>query len=87
MRISAASVAALVATLALGGCSSNKGGETTCGDYLGLSSSDRTDVVKKFLSDQGSDDGAIKTGLTKASVLAYCKTVGGASDPISNVNG
>lgn len=86
-RTSVTSAVALVTVLAMGGCSSNDGGETTCGDYLDLSGDERSEVVKKFLEDQGDSAGAIKTGLFKASVLAYCNTVGGPSDPISNVNG
>ncbi len=88
LRAPVIGTAMLVGLLSLSACSSNDGGATSCSDYLGLSSSERTDVIKKFLDENGdSGAGSVKTGLTKASVLAYCNTVGGGSDPISNVNG
>ncbi len=81
-------VGAMATAITLTGCSgSNEGGDTTCGDYLSLDSSGRSEVVEKFLSDEGRSDGAISVNLTKASVLAYCNTVGNSSDPIRNIDG
>lgn len=74
--------------IALSACGSNAGGATTCGDYKDLSSKDRTAVVQKFLEDEGkSNASGLTVNMTKASVIAYCSTIGSADDPISNVNG
>lgn len=91
MRITARTVAAATVAsiaLALSGCSStNAGGDTTCGDYLNLDSSGRSKVVEKFLSDKGSSTSGINVNLYKASILAYCNTVGTSGDVIKNVDG
>lgn len=81
-------LALTVICLPLTACSGNAGGATTCGDYLDLSGSDRTSVVTKFLEDKGeASPGSLKVTVTKTSVLAYCSTVGGSGDPISNIDG
>jgi len=79
--------AAVAALSALGACGANAGGDTTCGDYVAASGSERTAIIKSFLESKGEDpsNGAIL--LTKGSALAYCKTAGSNSDPISNVDG
>jgi len=82
-------VAALIAVAALSGCSNfvNNGGNTTCGQYRGMNSTQQTNVVKKMLSDEGQSTSNGNITLIKFSVSAFCATLGSDSDPISKING
>lgn len=79
----------LVPLLLLGACGSgNAGGDTTCGDYLTMNSSGQDEVIRTWLEDKGDADPAGGTvALNKLSAVAFCNTVGRASDPISSIDG
>ena len=54
---------------------------------MSLDSTQRTEVLKSFRSEGGDSKASdIKVNLTKASILAYCNTVGSSDDPIKKVN-
>ena len=56
LRLLAAIGAAVLIVASLAGCScANKGGETTCKEYRAMSASDQTEVIRKYLADQGKD--------------------------------
>lgn len=79
----------LVSALALGGCGSeNAGGETTCGDYLEMDVDTQNAVVRAWLDERGEAD---PTGVTvtanRLGALAFCNSLGKASDPINSVTG
>lgn len=82
---------ALVTSLALTGLTacgkSAKGGATTCKEYLAMSSAEQTDAVKAFLESNGKKPANGEITLNRLSALAYCKTAGRDSDPISKING
>jgi len=81
-------LAALIAVVSLSGCSAaNKGGNTTCGQYRSMNSTQQTNVVKKMLSDEGQSTSNGNITLIKFSVAAFCATLGSDSDPISKING
>lgn len=80
----------LVAVLAFSGCSAaeNKGGDTTCGEYADLSSSEQDEVIRKFFEQKGDSDpanGAIM--LSKQSARLFCATAGSDSSLISEIDG
>ncbi|MFT4200449.1 hypothetical protein [Gordonia sp. (in: high G+C Gram-positive bacteria)] len=85
-------VVAVVACLGLAACSQvedmvdkNKGGKTTCGDYMKLDQPQRTDVVLKFLEEKGvSQANDIAVTANKTAILTFCSTVASSTDPISN---
>lgn len=86
-RLTALSLA--TAALALTACgSSNAGGDTTCGDYLGMDSGAQSQVIRTWLETKGDADPATGTvTLNRFSAVAYCNTVGRESDPIKNIDG
>lgn len=76
--------------LVLSGCSSadNKGGDTTCGEYAALSSSEQDEVIKKFFEQKGESDpsnGSLL--LSKQSAKLFCATAGSDSSLISEIDG
>lgn len=75
--------------LTIAGCGGpGDGGSTTCGDFTSMSGDDQKQVIKDYLSEKGdSDAGSLKVGATRLSALAYCKTVGSDSSPISGIGG
>lgn len=86
----AAAGALVLASLA--GCSSgplskNKGGDTTCGDYMEMPPEEQREVITTFLDDKGQPEpvGMDVTLRLEASKL-YCSTVGQAGDPIRNAD-
>lgn len=62
----------------------NAGGNTSCGTYQGLASSDRSTVVKAMIDQHGGNDSAAAIDVTKLSVDAYC-ALHTSSDTIGNV--
>lgn len=88
MRGSCLLLGGIALVVALSGCSSLEGGDTTCGEYLELSSSDQQQVIRNFLEEQGdSDPAGGEVLLSQQSAKLYCNTIGTASDPISNIQG
>jgi acid stress chaperone HdeA len=82
-------VVLLGATLALTACSGgNKGGDTTCGEFTAMSSSQQEEVIRSFLASKGNTDPAGgEVTLNQASAALYCATVGTQSSPISDIDG
>lgn len=80
----------LLAAPLLVGCggSPGNGGDTTCGDFLGMDKSDQTSVIKDFLKSKGKSDASnFEVGANRLSAVAYCKTAGSDSSPIKNIDG
>ena len=84
----AAIVTGLVAlTLSISGCG-NKGGATTCGEFLKMNDQQQEQVIVRFMKEKGDTNPAQgKVSLSVLSAIGYCNTWGGASDPISNIDG
>jgi len=87
MKKAIVAVAAVLMLTAMGGCSSDSGGSTTCGNYLSMNNDDQAKVVTKMLDSRGSstDDGTIL--LTRLSVTAYCQANGSDSAHIDGIYG
>lgn len=70
------------------GGSPGAGGDTSCGDFKELSSSDQSEVIKDFLSSKGkSDPSNFEVSATRVSAVAYCKTAGSDTSPIRGIDG
>lgn len=79
-------VAGCAATL-LSGCSSAKGGDTTCADFNKMDGQQQTDVIKQMLKeDKGKDVSNLEAGATKISAKAFCATLGKDSSKIRDIN-
>jgi len=88
VRVATGIMAAVLAIATLTGCgSSNEGGQTTCGEYLSMNSSNQTKAVTKMLQDHGGSTSNGNITLTKLSVQAYCRTAGSNSSTIDGVYG
>jgi acid stress chaperone HdeA len=88
MRFSFYAILAATAMTVSACGSPGDGGETACGDFNGMSSSDQSSVIKDFLSEKGkSDPSNFEVGATRMSAIAYCKTAGSDSSPIKNIDG
>ena len=89
-RRTVSALAILAFALGTTGCAmadKNKGGDTTCGDYLSMTSKEQTETIKKFLADKGdSDPSGMDVNLSKGSAKLYCNTVGSDSDPIRKID-
>lgn len=84
----AVGISLMVGTLSGCGGQANNGGATACGDYMKMSSSQQTDVIKKFFEEKGDKNPSNgKITLSKQSAKLYCSTAGGNSDPIRNIDG
>ncbi len=69
--LSVAAVATL--SMSLVACSSsNKGGETTCGSFKSMSTSDQKAVISTFEKSKGTDPSALSIDATWVSAKAYC---------------
>lgn len=83
------SVIAIAVSVGLAGCgAANRGGDTTCGDYLAMSSGEQTAVIEKHYADKGKtslSNGEIS--MARASAVLYCRTAGSDSSPIKNIDG
>ena len=62
----------------------NAGGNTSCGTYEGLSSGDRSAVVKTMIDQKGGDDSPAAVDVAELSVDAYC-ALHSSSDTIGSV--
>lgn len=88
MRKITAAFCAVALSVTLGACgSANKGGDTTCGDFKNMSSSEKKEVIKALFAEGGKDasNGEILIGVGSATL--YCNTVGSDSSPIRDING
>ena len=79
-----------VVMVTMSGCAAaeNKGGDTTCGEYAALSSSEQDEVIKKFFEQKGDSDpsnGSIM--LSKQSAKLFCATAGSDNSLISEIDG
>ncbi|MBS1907179.1 MAG: hypothetical protein JST33_11565 [Actinobacteria bacterium] len=86
--VAVASVLAIGA-VSMAGCSAgSKGGDTACGDYKKMSSSDQKAVIKAFFAEKGdSSPSNGKILLSQQSARLYCATVGSDSSPIRGIDG
>jgi acid stress chaperone HdeA len=78
----------LVPVLALlAGCAgfTNHGGQTSCGDYLNLSTEERHETIIQMLEEQGEENTTIRVTVASASVLVYCTTIANSYDTIVSV--
>lgn len=76
---------ALVAALALGGCS-KAGAETTCKDFVAMSEADQDEQVQKMYKDKhGSDPAAGAVTALRAEAVVFCKTAGKEDTKIKEV--
>ena len=82
-----AAAVAVAAMACLAGCSGASGGSTTCGKYLDMSSSKQTKAVTDMLKEHGGSTSNGNVILTKASVWAYCNTLGSNDSRIDGVYG
>lgn len=84
-----ATACAVVAALALSGCSAgNAGGSTTCKDYKAMSKDQRREAIKKYFAEKGTKEPSnAQITLAQTSALLYCNTAGSDSDPIKNIDG
>ena len=76
-------------TVLLGGCSAvekitNKGGDTTCGEFNGHNDQKQRAAVTKMLKDaKGGEPSNLELSGTQLAVSAFCKTIGKDSDKIN----
>lgn len=71
----------------LAGCSSAKGGDTTCAEFNKMNGQEQTDVIKQMLKDdKGKEVSNLEIGATKMSAKAFCKTLGKDSSKIRDIN-
>lgn len=79
----------IVGAASMPGCSAgSKGGDTTCGDYKKMSSSDQKAVIKAFFAEKGdSSPSNGKILLSQQSARLYCATAGSDSSPIRGIDG
>ncbi len=89
MRSSLLAVTSIAAFALLAGCngaSGNAGGDTTCDDYLAMTSSEQKEVIKTFRESEGKDPSGGEINLSAASAKLFCNTVGKGSDPIRKID-
>ena len=83
--LAAATALALAALTGCGAMDPNKGGDTTCGDYMEMAPEDQREVITTFLDEKGqSDPAGMEVTLNQEAAKLYCSTVGQTSDPIRN---
>lgn len=85
-----ATLALLVASALIAGCSgssANAGGDTTCEDFLDMSSSEQKDVITTFMEDEGRDLTGMNINLHALSAIAFCNTVGKPDSKIREIDG
>ncbi|OBI85458.1 hypothetical protein [Mycobacterium asiaticum] len=85
-RLAPAMVA--IAALMFSGCSAseviNTGGDTKCKDYTSQDEKKQSEEVSKMLKDKsGAEPSSLEITATRASVQAYCQTVGKPDSKIS----
>lgn len=80
---------AIILSLSLAGCGGGggKGGDTTCGEFLQMSSSDQKAAVTALLSETDSSPSNGKILIAVGSAKLYCNTVGTNDSKIREING
>ncbi len=68
----------------LSGCADDKGGDTTCGDFLGQDAKTQKETVTDYLKSEDSATSGANVNMTLVGITAYCNTVGDADSPISD---
>ena len=64
-----------------------KGGDTTCKEYMAMSSDDQRDAVKALLSEKGKKPSNAEITLARSSAKLFCVTVGNDQSKIREING
>ena len=68
----------------LAGCSSNKGGDTTCKEFTAADEKTQNETITKMLTDQGKNEPSnLELSATRAAVSGYCQTLGTPDTKIS----
>lgn len=83
-------VALLASSVIVAGCSgssANNGGDTSCADFLEMNGSEQTEVITKFMEDEGRDLSGANVNLHKLSAIAFCNTVGMPDSKIREIDG
>ncbi|GAA4384314.1 hypothetical protein [Tsukamurella soli] len=81
--VTAAFAAAVI--LSLGGCA-KAGADTTCKDFLGMSSQDQTSQVSTLYKDKhGSEPAALAATALQQEAIAYCNTAGRSDSKIKEI--
>lgn len=63
------------------------GGDTTCGEYLTMSSDDQYEAVKDLLSEKGKTPSKAMIQLSVSSAKLFCVTAGDDQSKIREING
>ena len=79
----------VIGAVSMTGCSAGgKGGDTTCGDYKTMSSSDQKAVITAFFAEKGDTSPSNgKILLSQQSARLYCATAGSDSSLIRGIDG
>ena len=80
-------VAAVMVVVSLTACSGPRGGDTTCGEYLTMSSDDQYEAVKDLLSEKGKNPSKAMIQLSVSSAKLFCVTAGDDQSKIREING
>ncbi len=83
-------VTAVMVVVSLAACSGStrtKGGDTTCGEYLAMSSDDQYEAVKDLLSEKGKTPSKAMIQLSVSSAKLFCVTAGDDQSKIREING
>lgn len=75
--------------LVVAACSgTNLGGETTCGNFNKMDTTDQTAAVTEMLKQQkgGKEPSNLNVGATRLSAQAFCKTLGRDSSKIKDID-
>lgn len=83
-------VAAVMVVVSLTACSGStrtKGGDTTCEEYLTMSSDDQYEAVKDLLSEKGKTPSKAMIQLSVSSAKLFCVTAGDDQSKIREING
>ena len=81
-------VAAVMVVVSLTACSGStrtKGGDTTCGEYLTMSSDDQYEAVKDLLSEKGKTPSKAMIQLSVSSAKLFCVTAGDDQSKIREI--
>ena len=86
--LTAATALTLAALTACGASplSNNKGGDTSCSDFMAMTSDEQRDVANSYLDEKGNGNPAgYEVTLTIQSSKLFCSTLGSADDPIRKI--
>lgn len=79
---------ALVLSMTLTACgATNKGGDTTCGDFKNMSASAQRDAITLLLKERNENPSNGEITLAAGSAKLYCATVGSDDSKIREING